>query len=223
MTTVLRATQLCKTFFSPMPVAVLKGVNLEIRKREKIAIMGKSGEGKSTLLHILGTLEQPSEGEVEFPEVKEISSFAALRNRYIGFIFQAFNLLEDYTVLENLLMPLEIGRKVTKKNTPSYLRALSLLERVGLENRKDFPAKLLSGGEKQRVAIARALMNDPHILLADEPSGNLDSTTSKSIHALLVECASEQNKALVVVTHDQELAALCDRTLILKNGVLCTS
>jgi lipoprotein-releasing system ATP-binding protein len=219
MTVILKAKKLHKTFLTPTPLQVLAGVDLEAVRGEAIAIMGKSGEGKSTLLQILGTLEKPCEGEIEIcGNSFRTTPLDQLRNRHIGFIFQGFNLLEDYSVLDNVLMPARIGRK-----KPSPERALKLLEQVGLAPRANFLAKLLSGGEKQRVAIARALCNDPDLILADEPTGNLDYATSQTIHELLLYTVRSLNKTLIVVTHDRELAALCDRTLILKEGKLCAS
>jgi lipoprotein-releasing system ATP-binding protein len=143
-----------------------------------------------------------------------------LRNQSIGFVFQSFNLLEDETVLDNVLMPAKIGRIETKKGSPAYNRALLLLEAVGLSSRAQFLSKFLSGGEKQRVAIARAFCNDPALILADEPSGNLDQAHSKAIHELLIGSAKKWNKALVIATHDEELASLCDKTYLLKDGSL---
>ena len=217
----LLAKDIHKEFTLPTKTPVLRGLDLAVQPGETVAIMGKSGEGKSTLLHILGSLESPTSGRLEFLG-KPYSDFnlAELRSRHIGFIFQAFNLLEEYTVLENVLMPAKIARQPVGKNSPAYDKALSLLEWVGLSHRADFPAKLLSGGEKQRTAIARALINDANLLLADEPSGNLDSATSEEIYKLLLSGAKMQRKALIVVTHDQTLADLCDRTLILKDGIL---
>jgi len=211
---ILQVKKVYKRFEKPTPVEVLKGISLEVHAGETIAITGKSGEGKSTLLHILGTLEKPSKGEVVICG-KPLLNLPEIRNQHIGFIFQTFNLLEDYTVLENVLMPAKIGRRPL--NTE---KALQLLEEVGLLHRADFPAKLLSGGEKQRAAIARALCNDPDLILADEPSGNLDHAHSVAIHELLIGSAKKRNKALVIVTHDKELASLCDRTYLLMDGVL---
>lgn len=217
----IEVENLHKQFERPTQMKVLRGLNLRVAKGEKIAIMGKSGEGKSTLLHILGALEKPTEGTLQFfGKPYQSQPLAKLRSSHIGFIFQAFNLLEEYTTLENLLMPAKIARKPVSKGSDAYKRACALLERVGLSERKDFPTKLLSGGEKQRVAIARAMMNDPDLLLADEPSGNLDSGTSKMIYKLLLDCVAETGKTLIVVTHDASLAQLCDRTLILKDGCL---
>lgn len=218
---VLSVTDLRKTFYTPSPLEILKGISLEIRQGETVAIMGKSGEGKSTLLHILGTLETPSFGNIEIVGEKATPRSAPrLRNQHIGFIFQSFNLLEEYSVLENVLMPAKIARKSVKSDTEASKRALELIEGVGLSSRAHFSAKLLSGGEKQRVSIARALCNDPDIILADEPSGNLDQATSTIIHALLLDSAKAFNKSLIIVTHDRQLAGLCDRILLLKDGLL---
>jgi lipoprotein-releasing system ATP-binding protein len=218
---ILQAKQITKNFFTPGPVEVLKEIDLTIRKGESIAIVGKSGEGKSTLLHILGTLEKPCSGSLEIcGQNTATASLSELRNRHIGFIFQSYHLLDDYTVLDNVLMPAKIARFATHKNSAAYQHALTLLENVGLKHRADFFTKLLSGGEKQRVAIARALCNDPDIILADEPSGNLDHAHSQEVHSLLMRLSKEFNKSLIVVTHDKEFASLCDQILLLKDGHL---
>jgi lipoprotein-releasing system ATP-binding protein len=218
---VLRADRIKKRFSSPTPVEILHEVSLEVEKGQAIAIMGKSGEGKSTLLHILGTLEKQSSGELEIcGKNAHLCCHDTLRNRHIGFIFQSYNLLEEYTVLDNVLMPARIARKNVSKAGPLYLRALELLEKVGLSARAHFLAKLLSGGEKQRTAIARALCNDPELILADEPSGNLDHQHSQEIHQLLIQLTRAHQKTLIVVTHDRELASLCDQVFILKDGKL---
>lgn len=221
MNIVLRARQITKRFLTPTPIVVLKEIDLEINRGESIAIVGKSGEGKSTLLHILGTLEKPSSGTLEICEHNTAhSSLSLLRSQHIGFIFQSYNLLDDYTVLDNVLMPAKIARKPTHKGSIAYQRALKLLENVGLESRAGFLAKLLSGGEKQRAAIARALCNDPDLILADEPSGNLDHFHSQEVHSLLINLARDLNKSLIVVTHDKDFSSLCDKTLLLKDGNL---
>ncbi len=200
---------------------VLSDISLDVHQGETVAITGKSGEGKSTLLHILGTLEKATAGTLEICEKEPTSkNVSYLRNSSIGFIFQSFNLLENYTVLENVLMPAKIGRLDTSPKSPAYLRAYELIEEVGLSERANFPAKLLSGGEKQRAAIARAFCNDPEIIFADEPSGNLDHAHSCIIHALLLGSAKKRNKALIIVTHDKELATLCDTTYHLMDGKL---
>lgn len=218
---ILVATNLHKAYKQPHLVSLFKGVNLTVYPGETVAIVGRSGEGKSTLLQILGTLENPCSGSLKIGG-QEISSSnkAAIRNQLIGFIFQSFHLLEDYTVLENILMPARIARQSTSKGSSAEQHAWSLLEKVGLSERAHFHTKLLSGGEKQRVALARALCNNPNMILADEPSGNLDKQTALIIHNLLLSLAKEQNKSLIIVTHDRELAALCDKQYNLSNGQL---
>ena len=217
----LSAKGLKKAFYEPAEVHILKNVNLDVRKGETVAIMGRSGEGKSTLLQILGTLENPCAGTLEI-DGQQISSFnkSRIRNNKLGFIFQSFHLLDDYTAIENVLMPAKIGRKDTSTKSEAYQRACDLMDHVGLKNRLHFNTKLLSGGEKQRVAIARALCNDPDLILADEPSGNLDKQTSIQIHTLLMDLASLQNKTLIVVTHDPDLAALCSHNYRMVDGCL---
>lgn len=213
---IVKAKNVRKAFYNPEPLEVLSDISLEVAPGEAVAIMGKSGEGKSTLLHILGTLEKACEGEVEIcGHDLRTASLPQIRNKHIGFIFQASNLLEDYSTLDNVLMPAKIARKPISES-----HALELLSQVGLNQRAHFLTKLLSGGEKQRVALARALCNDPDLILADEPSGNLDNASSQMIHELLLTTVKLLNKTLIVVTHDEELAALCDRILILKQGKL---
>src|SRR5580700_2225900 len=216
---ILKAAQLKKTFLNPSRIEVLKGIDLEVHRGEAIAITGKSGEGKSTLLHILGTLEKPSSGYLEIcGQNAEQSNLFFLRNRTVGFIFQSYHLFDEDTAFDNVLMPAKIARQPTHRGSPAYKRALSLLERVGMKERAFFFAKQLSGGEKQRVAIARALCNDPDLILADEPSGNLDHAHSQEIHSLLMSLVKDFNKALIIATHDQELSSLCDQALLLKDG-----
>lgn len=221
---VLKATGLHKSFFSPVEVALLKGVDLTVHQGDTVAIMGRSGEGKSTLLYILGTLEKPCSGVLEICGENVVrSNTTKLRNQRLAFVFQSFHLLEDYTAIDNILMPARIGRKDVSRGSPSYKHACDLLDIVGLSSRAHFHTKLLSGGEKQRVAIARALCNDPDIIFADEPTGNLDKQTSSGIQSLLLNFAKERKKSLVVVTHDQDLANLCDHCYKLRDGVLCRS
>lgn len=220
-TPIMKATQLTKKFFSPVPLEVLKGVNIEIYPGESAAIIGKSGEGKSTLLHILGTLEEPCSGSLEIcGQNTSNCSVSKLRNKHIGFIFQSYNLLDNYTTLENVLMPAKIAREPIHSGSNAYIRAQMLLELVGLQDRAHFPSKLLSGGEKQRAAIARALCNDPDLILADEPSGNLDSKHSQEIQSLLIRLTQDFNKALIVVTHEKDFSSLCNKTWLLKDGNL---
>ncbi len=218
---ILKAKGITKRFYTPSTIEVLKSIDLEIDRGESVAITGKSGEGKSTLLHILGTLEKPCSGSLEIcgQNISHIP-LSDVRNTHIGFVFQSYNLLEDYTVLDNVLLPAKIARRPTGKNSAAYLRGLELLEIVGLKGRAGFHAKLLSGGEKQRAALARALCNDPDLILADEPTGNLDHAHSLDIHSLLISLSRDFNKSLIVVTHDKDLSSLCSRTLLLKDGNL---
>ena len=218
---ILRANKLHKTFHNPAEVHILKDLDLTVRRAEAIAIMGRSGEGKSTLLQILGTLESPCNGCLEI-DGQTVSCFnkSRIRNKKLGFIFQSFHLLEDYTALENVLIPARIARMDISPGTKSYERGCSLLKHVGLQERLHFNTKLLSGGEKQRVAIARALCNDPDIILADEPSGNLDKHTSRHIHELLLDLSHSQGKTLIIVTHDPDLAEMCSLRYTLADGQL---
>lgn len=218
---ILQARGLKKQFTYPQPLILLKGIDLTVRPGETVAIMGRSGEGKSTLLHILGTLDSSSEGELEIAS-KTVTGHntSTIRNQHTGFVFQSFHLLEDYTVLQNVLMPARIARKPTQKGSVAYQRAESLLNQVGLGSRLNHFGKQLSGGEKQRVAIARALCNDPDIVFADEPSGNLDRKTAAGIHELLLGFSHHEKKSLIVVTHDAELAHLCDSQYLLQDGLL---
>lgn len=219
--TLLKASSLSKTFNLPESFTVFEGVSLEILEGSSTAIIGKSGEGKSTLLNILGTLEKPTQGQlwIDGFDTSTVNT-DSLRNRSLGFIFQNYHLLEDISVLENVLIPASIARLNTKKGSEAYSKALYLLERVGLLHRKDFLASQLSGGEKQRVAIARALMNSPKILLADELTGNLDRKTSYGIHELLFSTDLTRGVAKIIVTHDMELASLCDTIYCLEDGNL---
>lgn len=219
---ILTAKNICKTYNGPPETQVLKGVCLKVPEASSTAIMGKSGEGKSTLLHILGTLEEPSSGQILIAgeEVKP-SNYPKIRSEKIGFVFQFYNLLEEETLLDNLLLPIRIRRLPIHKQSFHYARAHDLLAQVGLEERKNLSSKRLSGGEKQRAAIARALIGNPSVILADEPSGNLDSTSSELIHELLLNLTEKEKKSLIVVTHDSNLAKLCHHKYELRNGVLC--
>jgi len=225
MQPVLIAKNITKRFTHPAPLDILKGIDLTVHAKKSAAIVGKSGEGKTTLLHILGTIDDPTSGivticgtQVGIQIQKGLQD--ALRNQHIGFIFQAFHLLSDATVLENILMPAKIARRDTHKHSACYKRACELSEMVGLQERLHFSADQLSGGERQRVAIARAFINDPEIILADEPTGNLDHATAQDIQTLLLECTQKQNKALVVVTHNREFAKLLDDYYELEGGYL---
>jgi len=216
----LTARGIHKGFTHPKEISVLKGVDLNVHPGESIAIVGRSGQGKSTLLNILGTLEKPDSGSLAI-EGEEVSFFntSRLRNQKIGFVFQSFHLMEDYTVLENILFPAAIGRFQNGSKAAMTKKAEELLEMIGLADRKEYMAGLLSGGEKQRVAIARAFLNNPSLILADEPTGNLDDETSHAIHTLLFDFV-KKGKACIIVTHNQQLAKECSRTIILQNGLL---
>lgn len=218
---ILEAKDIRKRFKTPLDVTILNGVNLKVYGGESVAIMGRSGEGKSTLLQIIGTLEKPTSGTVTIAGQKvNLFNVSHIRQHNIAFVYQSYHLLDDYTVLDNVLMPARVARLNTEKGSPAYESAVELLEKVGLSHRISFNTKLLSGGEKQRVAIARAFCNDPDLILADEPSGNLDNETANVIHGLLLEFARKPNKALVLVTHSEELAKLCMHRYSIKNGVL---
>jgi lipoprotein-releasing system ATP-binding protein len=214
--TLLVAKNINKTFKNPESLHLLKGIDLTLKKNQSIAIMGASGIGKTTLLHIFGLLESFDSGSLEILNMKKLTD--EFRNKHIGFIFQTYNLLEDLTLLDNVLMPAYISRKDIKPGSESYKRALMLIEDVNLSMRKNYLAKDLSGGEKQRAAIARAFCNDPDIILADEPSGNLDDENSKITHKLLLDSTKKFNKSLIVATHDRQLASLCDEIYLLQNG-----
>jgi lipoprotein-releasing system ATP-binding protein len=218
---VLQAKGIFKSFYNPLAIPILKNLDLSVNLGETVAIKGRSGQGKSTLLQILGTLDTPCSGSLTILN-EHVSFFnkSKIRNQCLGFIFQSFHLLDDYTALENVLMPAKIARQPTNPQSKAYKRALDLLDSVGLSKRAHFNTKLLSGGEKQRVSIARALCNDPNIIFADEPSGNLDKETAALIHDLLIRFAKKQNKTLIVVTHDDNLANLTDTRYVLQDGLL---
>ena len=198
---------------------VLKGVNLEVKKGEVVAIVGKSGAGKTTLLQIIGTLDRPTRGKVMIDgtdvfAIKD-SELAAFRNRHIGFIFQFHQLLPEFTALENVCIPAMIARE---KETDYKTRAERLLTELGLADRMHHKPNQLSGGEKQRVAAARALMMQPTIILADEPTGNLDEKNKKELGELLLQLRQQYGQTILLVTHDKELAALADRTIEIIDG-----
>lgn len=218
---ILEAKGLHKTYRHPAHVSILRGLDLQVAENSAVAIVGRSGQGKSTLLQILGTLETPCSGILEIHgERVSVFNKSRIRNQQIGFVFQAFHLLEDYTALENVLMPARIARLQTGKGSRAYARGMELLEHVGLADRAHFHTKLLSGGEKQRTAIARALCNDPDLIFADEPSGNLDKESARHIHQLLLDLVRLQGKTLITVTHDLEFASLCSESYLLQDGLL---
>ena len=200
---------------------VLKGVNLEVKEGEVISIVGASGAGKTTLLQILGTLDETDSGELSINQQevcklkdKELSSF---RNQTIGFVFQFHNLLAEFTALENICLPAFIAGTSKKQ---AEKRAKELLELLNLSNRIDHKPNELSGGEQQRVAVARALINSPAVVLADEPSGNLDSQNADELHKLFFQLNKELGQTFIIVTHNQKLADMAHRKLVMKDGVI---
>ena len=217
----IRATGLSKAYGDGRRIDVLVDLDLEVAAGEAVAIVGQSGVGKSTLLHILGTLDQPTSGTVRFDGVDIFGlnerEQATFRNREVGFIFQFHHLLPDFTAVENVMMPALI-RGVSA--TEAEGRARAVLERVGLGERLTHKPGELSGGEQQRVAVARAVALSPRAILADEPTGNLDPATGAEVHALLMDLNRAHDITLVIVTHNDELSSLVHRTLRLQNGKL---
>lgn len=199
---------------------VLKGIDFNAEKSEVVSIMGASGAGKSTLLQILGTLSSPDGGSLSIDGTDVLSlkgkQLSEFRNRRIGFVFQFHHLLPEFTALENVMIPALIAKRSRKE---AEAAALSLLNDLGLAERQTHKPSELSGGEQQRVAIARALINNPAVLFADEPSGNLDSRTKEELHKLFFTLRDKYGQTIVIVTHDPSLAALCDRSLFMKDGL----
>lgn len=200
---------------------VLKGVDVSINPAEVVSIVGSSGAGKTTLLTILGTLDKATSGEILFDNTN-ITSFnekklAAFRNQHIGFVFQFHHLLPEFTAIENVCIPAFIN-KASKKE--AEVKALELLDLLGLKERANHKPSELSGGEQQRVAVARALINNPKVIFADEPSGNLDSENAKNLHQLFFKLRDELKQTIVVVTHNETLANMADRKLVMKDGLI---
>ena len=214
----IQATDIVKSYGS---LQVLKGVNFEAQTGEIVSIMGDSGAGKTTLLQILGTLERPDSGKLTINNTEILSlsekKLSKFRNEHIGFIFQFHHLLPEFTALENVCIP----GLIAKKNKPeTEKRAKELLDFLGLSARLDHKPSAMSGGEQQRVAVARALINNPSVVLADEPTGNLDSKNAEELHKLFFELRKEFNNTFVVITHNPELANLADRKLRMADGAL---
>ncbi len=215
---VLKATGLVKSYGT---VSVLKGIDIEVTKGEIVSIVGASGAGKSTLLHILGTLDNPDGGKVFFQghDLTAISekALAEIRNKHMGFVFQFHNLLPEFTALENVYLPGMIGGKSI---SALESRAKELLDYLGVSHRAGNKPGTLSGGEQQRVAVARALINQPEIIFADEPSGNLDSQNAEELHRLFFQLSKDLKQTFVIVTHNDKLASGSDRKIELKDGLV---
>ncbi len=212
----LQATGITKKYDH---LQVLKGVDIQIAKNEIVSIVGSSGAGKSTLLHILGTLDMADAGIITLngQNISNLrgNTLTAFRNKHIGFIFQFHHLLPEFTVVENICMPAWIA-KTNKKEADNY--AKKLLQLLGIEDKANNKPSQLSGGEQQRVAVARALINKPDIVFADEPTGNLDSANARELHKIFFYLRNEFNQTFLIVTHNEELADLCDRKLVMKDG-----
>lgn len=220
--TILACEAVCKNYYDgQLNVQVLDNLTLQVEKGRSIGIVGASGSGKSTLLHILGGLDKPTSGRVSLmgQDLSELSQkqLSRLRNQYLGFVYQFHHLLPEFSALENVMMPLLIGKRPKEQ---ARERALLMLEKVGLKDRVQHRPGELSGGERQRAAIARALVTDPACLLADEPTGNLDRKNALNILDMMMELKQELGTALVVVTHDDEMAARFDRVLNMTDGAL---
>jgi len=203
------------------PLQVLKGINLTIQKNEIISILGASGAGKTTLLHIMGTLDKPDSGQILYDGTDVFSlgerKLNVFRNKHIGFVFQFHHLLPEFTALENVCIPAFIGGMGKSEATA---KAERLLITLGLKDRMTHKPSALSGGEQQRVAVARALINDPDVILADEPSGNLDTDHARELHELFLKLRNEMNQTFVIITHNPDLAQLFDRQIHMRDGYL---
>lgn len=222
MSNLLHCSNLVKNYQEGEQIThVLKGVDFSLEKKELVSIVGSSGSGKSTLLHILGALDTPTSGDVsfmgQFLTSMKSSQQAKIRNQHIGFIYQFHHLLADFSAIENVAMPMLIAGKSVKE---SQAQALKLLDLVGLSHRGEHRPSELSGGERQRVAIARSIINHPEIVLADEPTGNLDYKTALSIYDLMRDLNQEHGTAFLIVTHDNELADKMDRKVLMQDGEL---
>lgn len=214
----IRANAICKSYDK---LKVLKGVNLHIAKGEIVSIVGASGAGKSTLLHILGTLDKADSGTLTINDIDLVTlkgnKLAAFRNKHIGFVFQFHQLLPEFTAIENVCIPAYIGGRSKKE---AEAKANELLDFLGLSERKNHKPSELSGGEQQRVAVARALINNPSVIFADEPSGNLDSAAAADLHQLFFSLREKFKQTFIIVTHNELLANMADRKLVMKDGLI---
>ncbi|WP_437920903.1 ABC transporter ATP-binding protein [Sphingobacterium sp. LRF_L2] len=213
---ILQASQIYKSF-GQLPI--LRGVDLSVERGEIVSIVGASGAGKSTLLHIIGTLDRPDRGSlvingVSIGDLSE-NKMSLFRNEHIGFVFQFHHLLPEFTALENVCIPAFINGTSRKQ---VEIRAMELLERLGVAHRAQHKPNQMSGGEQQRISVARALINSPSLLLADEPSGNLDSENAASLHKLFFDLRDSLNQTFIIVTHNEELAGISDRTIHMRDG-----
>ena len=215
---ILTGKQITKSYGD---LKVLKGIDIEIKKGEIVTIVGASGAGKSTLLHILGTLDNPDSGKlhIKSQNITKLNNnqMARFRNLNIGFVFQFHNLLPEFSAMENICIPGYIGKKNVKEVES---KAMKLMDLLGISGRKDNKPAELSGGEQQRTSVARALINDPEIVFADEPSGNLDSKNADELHTLFFKLREELNQTFVIVTHNEHLAQMADRILEIKDGLI---
>ncbi|MBO7523521.1 MAG: ABC transporter ATP-binding protein [Bacteroidales bacterium] len=212
----IRISEIVKSYGN---LVVLRGINLEIADKEVVSIVGASGAGKTTLLQIIGTLDKPDSGDVFYGDINverlNGKELAAFRNKHIGFVFQFHQLLPEFTALENVCIPAYIAGK---SKTEAETRAKELLDFLKLSDRIDHKPSQLSGGEQQRVAVARALINNPSVILADEPSGNLDTANKSELHKLFFDLRDTFGQTIIIVTHDRELAEMSDRILEMKDG-----
>jgi putative ABC transport system ATP-binding protein len=223
MPTVISVKNLVKTYIvGEVQVKALRGINLDVERGEFLAVSGTSGSGKSTFMHIVGCLDKPTSGQylLDGEDVSRMSkdALAAVRNKKIGFVFQGFNLLSRTSALDNVELPLLYGGKSSMKTTERHKRATEMLELVGLGNRTDHHPNQLSGGQQQRVAIARALINNPAILLADEPTGNLDTRTSIEVMGIFQRLNQERGITVVLITHEMDIAEYGTRTVTFRDG-----
>ena len=223
MPTVISVKNLVKTYVvGEVQVKALRGINLDVERGQFLAVSGTSGSGKSTFMHIVGCLDKPTSGQylLDGEDVSRMSkdALAAVRNKKIGFVFQGFNLLSRTSALDNVELPLLYGGKSTLKTVARHKRALEMLELVGLGNRADHHPNQLSGGQQQRVAIARALINNPSILLADEPTGNLDTRTSIEVMGIFQRLNQERGITVVLITHEMDIAEYGNRTVTFRDG-----